>query len=706
MQISLNWLNELINIKQVPVNELVEKLTLGGFEVEEIIENTSFNEKSYSLEISSTANRPDSLSIQGLSREIAALLDSKVKILTYSEQEKINNLKLPNGSKQNTLSQPCSDFIGLTINHLNNLSSPIWLQQKLLYSGVKPENNLQDFQNYIRLETGYPIEFYNIDPILKETIASDFDLSLTTSKISQGFNSLDGKIYSLNPTNLVLKANEKILGLAGFMSSKECAISTNTKTFFVEGSIFKAAEIRKQTRTLGLRTKRSSCYEKSLKNTYLISSLYRLLSLLKINNPNLTCKLHTLSESITSTNLDIKLHYLSVKQVLGPIGKIEKNKNKYIEPDEVTQCLKRLNLKTTYNNENKSWTVTIPHIRHDDLTKDIDLIEEIGRIYGFNKFLTRVPKINRIGYEDDHSQVRKKLTTSLLGLGLNELIQYSLVPSMPVVVDELQLINPLTSEYSNLRSTLLPKLLLTVSENFKNDNTNFSGFEYGHIFSSNKQENIIEYEVIAGILNNNNRRNSWSDKQIPLTWFEAKGQIEYLFATLNIPVMWKKYNTNMTKNIYHPYRTSQVDLANGKCLGTFGQINPFFATELNIPSNLYLFEFNFELIETSVRQVQLVNFTLYSTYPKIIKDLSFVIHQDFTFSEIKQILILNGSKFLRSVKLLDEYLNPRVLRNNKNLCLQLIFQSNSKTLQNKQVEVIIKHLENVLTTNFQATIRR
>ena len=166
MQISLKWVNELVNIETLNLECLIEKLTLGGFEIEEIIEIEINNQKRITLDISATANRSDSLSIQGISFEIAALLDKTPKVSKYSINEFIWSKKIQNLSKNSLNNNNCLEFLGISVENINTLTSPNWLKKKLICSNIIPEDNFKDFQNYILLETGYPFEFYDLEKIL------------------------------------------------------------------------------------------------------------------------------------------------------------------------------------------------------------------------------------------------------------------------------------------------------------------------------------------------------------------------------------------------------------------------------------------------------------------------------------------------------------------------------------------------------------
>ena len=271
MQISLKWVSELVDIETISLEDLIEKLTLGGFEVEEILEIEIENEKTVGLEISTTANRSDSLSIQGLAIEIAALLQKPLKISNYVYQTFEENQKIQQLIQNPLLSDDCSEFKAVIIENLTNFESPKWLKQKLIASGVSPENSLIDFQNYIVLETGYPLEAYDLDQIRTNLGSSNFQLGLTQAEEKDQFLANNGINYELNEFISVLKANDLPISISGIIPCKNYDYSAKTKSLLLEGSIFTAAKIRQQSRALGLRTTRSIRYEKSLNHTNLIN---------------------------------------------------------------------------------------------------------------------------------------------------------------------------------------------------------------------------------------------------------------------------------------------------------------------------------------------------------------------------------------------------------------------------------------------------
>jgi phenylalanyl-tRNA synthetase beta chain len=705
MQIPLYWIHELVNIDTVNLAELIEKLTFGGFEVEETLEVELHNKKQLVLDISATANRSDSLSIQGISTEMAILLNKPPKISNYL----VNTKQWKDSIEENTeiisMDDHCSIFLSVIVENLTQISVPKWITQKLQSCNITPLNNLLDFKNYILLETGYPLELYDFKKICNELNTSEFQLSIEKSEKGQTFTASNNITYELDNSILTLNANNIPLNIAGLIEAKNFSVSENTKTILIEASIFNAAKIRQQSRHLGLRTDRSARYEKSLRSTYLIEAVYRLISLLRISSPNLTCRLSTSKKTFENILEPITLRYEKIKEILGPITDSNHENLNYLSSELITDYLNRLNFTFLFNKSTLIWEVERLHSRIDDISREIDLIEEIGRLHGFNNFLTTLPKIKTIGLEDSISKTRKKITACLLNLGFNELIHYSLVTQTTFVTNEIKLVNPLVTDYSSLRSSLLPNLLKTVQENFKQKNIAMEGFEYGHVFYSDSMTEFSEKEYLAGIFGGIKTKLDWNSSEIGLNWFEAKGKIEQLFHQLTLRTSWEKCSSQLTKNILHPYRSAEIYLENSIHLGIFGQIHPILANQLNLSPELYLFEFNIENIDSQIQTNPLSLYKSYPLYPRIIKDLSFIVQRDIPFKKIKDAIYMNGTEFLSEINLLDEYRGQSVPNNHTSLCLQLIFQSSKKTLENKEIENIIKTLQVILTQKFQATLR-
>ena len=698
MQISVKWINELVDIEKLNLDDLIEKLTLGGFEVEEILELEIDNRKEIVLDISATANRSDSLSVQGISAEIGTLVNQPLKNLSYSTNIKAWKTEIENLAATFPEETSCNTFLAIAVENLNDNNASQWLKEKLISASITPTNNLLDFQNYILLETGYPFVFYDFERIASQFDDPNLEISISNPRTITKFQASNNINYELNEFTELITINNVPISIAGLIENKEFMCSNSTKSLLIEGSIFNAAKIRQQSRELGLRTEQSARHEKSLKNTYLIESVYRLISLLRIKNPNLQCKLLKFMKVEQEPVKSILLRYEMINKILGPT-----KTNDYISPELINSYLNRLNFQFSYQELELSWKVQISHLRSDDITREIDLIEEIGRLHGFNNFLTTLPKLKKIGDEDLSYKTRKKITSCLLNLGFNELTHYSLVNEITFLPNKVKLVNPLLADYGNLRSSLLPNLIKTIEDNLKQGNSIIEGFEYGHVFSTDESGIVQENENVAGIFGGTKTKLSWSENPISLSWFEAKGKIEQLFEQLNLIIYWTKLTTSNT--IFHPYKTSELYLINGQKLGLFGQISPILSNQLNMDPEIYIFEFDLGIIQNQIQKNQLAIYKSYSLYPKIVKDISFIIHQDVSFAELKKLLYVNGTKFLSEINLLDEYRGKSIPEQHTSLCLQLVFQSNEKTLQSKEIEIIIKNLKLLLTQKVDALIR-
>ena len=703
MYTSLEWLNQLVNIKTIKLEDLINKLTLGGFEVEETLKTKINNQDQIILDISATANRADSLSIKGIAKEITALLNQPTVKSNYTYSNLKDRQVFIDILSSIKPDNDCSTFIAISIENLIDFTIPKWVIEKLKCSKIEPTNTLLDFQTYVLLETGYPFEFYDLNKIQGIVNTSEFSLQLKSAvpnTLIVGNNNIE---YELNSDILILQADDYPLGIGGIISNKEVGFTDATQELLIEGSIFTSKKIRQQSRSLGLRTDRSARYEKGLNNSFFIDALIRLIQLLRITNPQLVCKVHTASEVQQLPQPQINLNYKNIIEILGPVQQNNNKKLKYIQPNQIEEYLQRLDLDFIFNKQKLEWAVKIPKARIDDLERDIDLVEEIGRLHGFNNFITNLPSVESIGKEDFSYRIRKKLTHCLINEGLNELIQYSLVDE--VTQNTIQLINPLTNDCSTLRTTLLTNLIKIVSENLRQDNGILEGFEYGHVFSSDSESEYIEKEMIAGVFGGTKTKKQWDQMSQPVSWFEGKGKIEDFFGKLNIIVSWKYPTLNNYKTILHPYRTAELWVSDNNYLGIFGQIHPTSARLYNIPTDIFLFEFNIDIIKKEFYSKNLTLYKSYKTYPKITKDLSFVIDRSIPFSQIRQTLLNNEKKYLRTVHLLDEYRGTSILDTQTSLCVQLTFQSIEKTLVTKEVDQIINDLQIVLENEYSAIIR-
>lgn len=705
MKVPLSWVNEFVNLNDINLDILIEKLTLAGFEVEEKLIKTINNKSEIILDLSATANRADSLSIYGISQEIASILNQPI---TFPNQLINENFNLSKINSINTLSKfenNYSDFVVCKIETKKLYRTPDWMQHKLICCDITPENNVKDLMTYILLETGYPFQFYDLTKISHKLKTNEFNLSI--KEISEK-NNLDLNInntntnYSFNKKIVGLYANNLLIGLPGIISTETVSIDNTTTNILIEGSIFNSKYIRQTARQLSLRTERSARYEKGINNSNFLKSYSRLIELLKSDNQNLklVCETKILSENLKPNQINLNLK--TINEILGPV-KIINGKKIYLTINEIESYFTRLKFQVI-KKTNEIWQIVIPTIRTDDITKEIDLIEEIGRLHGFNNFVTKLPNIEKIGEEDNSYKFRKKLNSCFLNEGFNEIINYSLVPTF--YKNEIKLTNPLISDCSTLRKSLLPALVKNCEENTKQGNLIFDGFEYGHIFELDEKYGYKELEVVSGIFGNFTQRNDWDKPIEQMSWFEAKGKLEMIFEKLSLKTLWLGEINCKYENIFHPYKSATISAENtGTIIGTFGEINPIFAKKYNISSNIYLFEFNFEILKNNDLQSNLPRYLKYSSYPKITKDLSIIVKNNISFDKIQNYIYQINSNLLTNVELLDKYYGESIPIDHSSLCIKLTFQSDLKTLKTNEVEQFLKKIEIGLQSNFNTIIR-
>ena len=865
-QLSLYWLNELLNLNGYNLDFFIKNLTINGFEVEDCLKVSYKSKSTIALQLSITANRGDALSLRGIAREIKMVMTRfkayqaeppvfKVfgvsralrrrrkfrrrvgvfyggkafrlrKRIYFNRYNRRRHLSVKRDDKksmkwilrqtifkffwsvENTIyrspkwkpnrlyfKQPVfntndpkifSRFLCFKLENLKNLKSPGWLQKRLAYSGIVPQNDLSDYKNYIFLESGYPFEFYDLKKITSKCDSENFKLNLSHASDIK-FTGTNNREYTLNQNILVLKANEEILSIAGVISNKDFAYSKDTDSVLIEGAIFHPKMIARQSRLLQLKTTRSNYYSKGgMDGCFFIQTWYRLLSLLKIANPQRKFKLHT--SSYTSENesqiyhvpfvtwyawhevdifasWDFWLREKKIAQVLGEayyfqsiVYKQVYRKTKRLPCILIEDYLRKLDISyefkylpgewqyfpiiygripipprstkrvlppnargwmppRKYGKPSRNWLLRVPNYRKADIKTETDMIEEFVRIYGVDKIISIYPQLTSYGIADLNYQTRREITQWLLNEGFNELISYSLVNEKIKNNQSISLLNPIANEYSSLRTSLLPNLIQIASENIKQGNKVFEGFEYGHIFSKDLKGEFFERECLSGIFGGIELREAWSEKSEYLSWFEAKGKIEKMFEKFNFPVVWNNLNDNsknlkdndINLNFVHPYKAAKLySKVTETFLGIFGELNPIIAKELAISSKFYLFEFDLRHLVTQYKKRKSnksFDFKEYSSYPKLIKDLSFIIDKDLEIGSLLQFIYMSRTKFLSKLSLQDIYESDSLLSNQTSLCIQLVFQAKDKTLKNSDIEPWLKWITYKLKHTYNVVFR-
>ncbi|MEH2289989.1 phenylalanine--tRNA ligase subunit beta [Nostoc sp.] len=656
------------------------------------------------LDLTATANRADALSMVGVAREVAALTGGKLSILEPGEvsiSKNAGNLALKIAD-----TQACPAYIGTVIEQIKIAPSPEWLQQRLRAAGVRPISNVVDITNYVLLEWGQPLHAFDGDRL--KSVAGSENLTIGVRFVNNGesLKTLDGQTRTLASQNLLITANDKPVALAGVMGGEETEVHQGTQSLVLEAALFDSVAIRRSSRSVGLRSEASGRYERGVNRAELEIANRRALSLISELASGIIVQQETADtrpdRSTWSRSIALRLD--RVNQILGPIDLGEDTGE--LQKLDVERILTALGCQLTFSGEDSShqptWSVSVPPYRYRDLEREIDLIEEIARLYGYNKFCDTLPEKAEAGYLPLDEEVIRKLRAFLRAEGLTELIHYSLVK--PGEDRNIVLSNPLFVEYSALRTDLISGLIDAFQYNLEQGNGSLNGFEIGQIFWQ-EEDGLQETETLAGIMGGDISVGKWSKsgREEPITWFEAKGILESVFRQLSLQI---EFQPDRRDDRLHPGRTATLWIR-GNRLGIFGQLHPQLRREKGLPDSVYVFQLDLNVLLDSLGEDETLvsRFGPYSTYPASDRDIAFFAPVKISVVEIERVITKAGKDLLESVELFDEYRGENVPQGQRSLAFRLIYRASDRTLTEAEVEPVHNKVREALVEKFGVNLR-
>lgn len=702
MYVSLNWLKTILTISKTNLKKIKEKLIVSGFEVEEIKISKILNKKDVILNLKTTTNRSDLLNIAGLTNEIKTLLNIEIKNSKLSKK----NLNFHNCFSEKFIEKSIKEnfsstvaFISIKIENIHLKKIQPWIQKRLLSVNFISENNLNDLRRYCMLEWGQPIFIYDLDKIKNLTKVENSKITVRFAKMGETFIDSNNKKYLLTEQTLLVTAEDKPISIAGISISKDCLVDKTTKNIFVEFSIFNPKTFRNSERSLGLRTETSIFYERGINKFLLKPSFNRFLKLLFLINKN----------SFSFNNIKFCFNYL--KQVVFINNKISisfENIKKILENTNVLksqsfeikvfECLRKLNFNFYFKKQ--VFYINVPFTRYQDIEEEIDLIEEISRLYGFNNFESIVPKSKKIGKLSKYENLKRKFRDSFINLGFLEICNYSLISEN---LNTINVINPLINDYSSLRTSLLLQLLKTLERNISQGNKILPIFEIGHNFEKkNNNNSFFENELICGVFGGNHYRVSWSNQEVLLNWFQARAFLEIVFKNLDLEIFFKE--KSFPPDLYHS-KNCLIILCNNQEIGIFGKINPKFCFNKRLPKNCFLFELDLvKILKIKVKK-KVFLYESYSLYPASIVDLSLSIPKKISFQQIVFVIEKYGKQLIEKIELFDVYDKFEINSAYYSLGLKLSFRSYYKTFLKIEIDKILFEIKNKLKQILDINIR-
>ncbi len=636
------------------------------------------------IEFEITPNRPDCLSIVGMARETAATFNKELNYPEINIKNEVENID--NYMKDIKIEDEdnCSRYCGRVVKNIKIKPSPLWIQRRLIEAGIRPINNVVDVTNYVMLELGQPLHAFDLNEIEGKQII------VRKAKKGENIVTLDDIERDLEETMLIIADEKKPIAIAGVMGGANSEVSSKTTTILVESANFNGRSVRLTSRELGLRTDASSKFEKDLDPNLCEDACNRVCQILEqIGAGEVVEGIIDRYETKTKERI-IKLRPKKVTDLIG----IE------IEVDKMVEILNRLEL--CAEKDGQDIKVRVPTFRQD-IKIEVDLVEEIGRIYGFHNVepepLLGVLTKGEKSYERKIGDIIKSILTNL---GLNEITTYSFIS--PKAYDKInlskdsikrnsvELINPLGEDYSVMRTTLLPNMLQVLSRNYNYGVEKAWAYEIGNIF-------IPTSEAKQGLPNEimNISIGMYGEK---VDFYYIKGIANSIFNRLGI----KKYEyiVEDKHNTFHPGRAANI-ISGNKLIGTLGEIHPDVLDNYGCKERVYAVELDLEVICSLTNLNR--KYSPIPKYPSISRDIALVLDEKIMVKQIEKIIKDTGKAIVEDIKLFDIYQGDQIDEGKKSVAYSIKYRSHEKTLTDDDIASIHDKILGRLKDELGATLR-
>ena len=636
-----------------------------------------------SIELTLTPNRGDCLGILGLAREVGVISGHPVTEPEIPPVASTINDELP---IRISAKDGCPRYLGRIIRNVNLKSeSPLWMQEKLRRSGLRSIDPIVDVTNFVLMELGQPMHAFDYSKLKGH-------INVRMAKKNEKLILLDGKEVDLSPEIMLIADKNKPVAMAGIMGGLETSVTDSTKDVFLECAFFSPLTVAGKARRYGMQTDASHRYERGVDYNLQHKAMERAtLLLLEIVGG----EAGPITEAVGNLPKPV--------QVELNIGTVSRTLGVDVARKEIIDILSKLGFVISSKNKD-SVMVDVPSFRFD-VTLEADLIEEIARIYGYNK----VPSTTRFGGRDFVSRSEalvplERIRHQLVGLGYQEVITYSFIdPELSELVCEeniqtVSLENPISEEMSVMRASLLPGLLQTAQYNANRQQYRIRLFETGMVFTG-KAGDYEQIDRIAGLISGNRYPQNWNNENDIADFYDLKGDVE---SILNLGGHKQHFRYQAAEfGCFHPGQCARIESREGDLLGHAGALHPAIARKLELDTEAFLFELDLE----AVQKGELSRAGLLSRYPEVNRDLAFVIDDSIVAEEILALVRDNAGEYLTSLRIFDVYQGDAIQKGKKSVALGLTWQHPSRTLSDDEISNIIGSCVNVLQEQFNANLR-
>ena len=635
-----------------------------------------------SIDVDLTPNRSDCLGIAGIAREVGVLTGCDI---TQWPQETVAEQSSKTFNIKVEAPADCPRYIGRVIENINvKAITPLWMQEKLRRSGVRSLGPVVDVTNYVMLELGQPMHAFDLDKL-------DGGITVRSAKENEKLTLLDGQEVTVTDNTLVIADDSSALALAGIMGGEASSVTDDTKNIFLEAAHFNPLTIAGRARAYGLHTDSSHRFERGVDPALPRAAIERATALLlDIVGGDAGPITETVSESDLPQLKVISLRASRIKRVLGIA----------IDSAQVEDQLTRLGL--TIVAQGDAWQVTVPSFRFD-LAIEVDLIEELGRLYGYDKLPETRPQGTVLTTDiSEHTLATHRLQSLLVDRGYQEAITYSFgdpkIQQHLALENEqaIELANPISADLSVMRTSLWPGLIQALVYNLNRQHDRVRLFEVGRSFRGT-QDNVEQHRQIAGAVCGSRYAEQWSEKQRLVDFFDVKADVEALLALGGEEGIRFVAQQHPALHPGQSARVYQGDVA----IGWIGALHPRLNKPLELDTKVYMFE----LTLTAVLKAKVPSFESLSKFPAIRRDLALLVNTTVTAGEIEHCLNGVRSDILKSIQLFDVYSGAGVELDKKSIAVAFHLQHSERTLTDEEVDTVIETVTKTLNQQVGATIR-
>ena len=655
----------------------------------ENVEDVLGFEKDTVIDVAPTANRGDQMSVIGVARELSSLFNTPLK---FSPLESTRDLSTDKFKVEIIDKDVCKYYSIGVLKDIKIKPSPDWMQKRLLSSGIRAINNVVDITNYVLLEYGTPLHAFDLDKLHGY-------LCVRRAKEGEKLVTLDGVERTLTTDSVLIATKEEGVCLGGVFGGANSEIDDKTTSIALEAAYFTPASNRKSSRSAGYRSEASARFERGIDIEAVKPALMRAMQLMvELADAKIEGVVEAGNNKLEP--IEITLRYPQVKRILG----VE------IAPERCDSILEKLGFEKLGGNTAAA-KFLVPSFRAYDVTREIDLIEEIARINGYDKITPTLPNKMQTPVVTLEEKVAKKVHELMLSSGLNEIVTTSLIgkpllDKFMIPYDDakaVKVLNPISEESAMLRETLAVSILNCMKYNYDNGQKTFWAYEIGKTYSieglsDEKNTGVKETKVLAGVLTGDVENSKWQVKTSP-DFYTVKGLLEKLFAELGVEKRIKltpfdKSPLAQTHAIMHPYRSAAVNILgkNLQTIGYFGQIHPILKDKMKFNQDAFIFKIDLDALIAIVKETT-PRFKHLPQYPEVRRDLAFVINEDVSYDDIQRV-IKGGvqQNIFKGSEVFDVYHGENIEKGYKSLAFRIYMQDENATLTD---EVIDRQMQNV-----------